>query len=89
VSLSYHQPPRDEWPSASELAEPDLPPRPRSAEERAALIAELAALQTITRCSRRDCRTTVDLDDDPAALQACGHVICDRCMTCDECEAAS
>lgn len=40
------------------------------------------------RCSNSYCRATVCLDDDPAALKACGHIACEACVTCDECEAA-
>lgn len=39
-----------------------------------------------TRCSNAGCRTTVCRDDNPAALQGCGDVVCDLCVTCDRCQ---
>lgn len=40
----------------------------------------------IVRCSQWSCHTTINLDDDPAALQNCGHIVCDRCVSCDTCQ---
>jgi hypothetical protein len=81
--MSYYATPRDQWPTRVEAAhEPPLTPLP--ADDRATLTAQLAALQhTTVRCDTWSCRTTVNLNDDPAA-----H--CDRCgeTTCDMCEHA-
>lgn len=85
----------DDRPSPSDLAhEPtgrDYDPGDTSADQqqqRADATLQLVALQhnarrnwyPITRCDTWDCHTTVDLEDDPAALcDTCGLVTCDGC----------